>query len=316
MALDILRVQHCNVNCSNLERSLAFYRDFVGLEALFHTNPPPQDGSGFGMPGDVQWDAWMMHDGRGGGPDGSPAIDLLEWKKPAPAGRPYEPANHLGMFRICFATPDIDAVYASARARGVPCLSPPADVAIKSEHAASVRALFTRDPDGTLVEFIEQKGSAGVRLMHVNVNCSDLALSRAWYERVLGLEVRGTSAPGAIPGAPFGFEGDCDYEAAFLFPKNGAKSGGFAIDLLAWKRPRPVGRPYASANHLGIYRMAFLVDDARAGYEELRRHGVECPEPVFLDMGPELPIDGVWAVFFPDPDGTCLELIESPVIKE
>jgi hypothetical protein len=29
-------------------------------------------------------------------------------------------------------------------------------------------------------------------------------------------------------------------------------------------------------------------------------------------MGPEIPIDGVWAVFFPDPDGTCMELIETP----
>jgi hypothetical protein len=29
-------------------------------------------------------------------------------------------------------------------------------------------------------------------------------------------------------------------------------------------------------------------------------------------MGPDLPIAGVWALFFRDPDGTCLELIESP----
>ena len=27
---------------------------------------------------------------------------------------------------------------------------------------------------------------------------------------------------------------------------------------------------------------------------------------------PEIPIDGVWAMFFPDPDGTCMELIETP----
>ena len=314
MALDILRVQHCNVNCSNLDRSLAFYADFVGLKALFHTAPPPQDGSGFGMPGDVQWDAWMLHDARGAGiEDGSPALDLLEWKLPKPTGLPYEPANHLGMFRICFAVPDVDAVYARAQSRGIPCLSPPADIPIQAEAAPSVRALFTLDPDGTLVEFIEQPDTDGVRFLHVNVNCSDLARSRAWYEEVLGFSTRGGSAPGAIDGAPFGF-GDgstCDYEASFLF----AKSGGFAIDLLEWKTPKPVGTPYASANHLGIYRMAFLVEDARAGYEELRRLGVEGPEPVFLDMGPDIPVDGVWAVFFPDPDGTCLELIEAPTVS-
>jgi hypothetical protein len=32
-------------------------------------------------------------------------------------------------------------------------------------------------------------------------------------------------------------------------------------------------------------------------------------------MGPEIPVDGVWALFFADPDGTCLELIQTPVIK-
>ena len=33
-----------------------------------------------------------------------------------------------------------------------------------------------------------------------------------------------------------------------------------------------------------------------------------------LEMGPEVPIAGLWAVFFRDPDGTCLELIERPVV--
>ena len=305
MALEILRHFHCNVNCSNLDRSLAFYRDFVGLSPVQHTHPIPQDGAGFGMPGNVQWDAWMMADARW--PEGS-VVDLLEWKLPQPEGTPYAPANHLGMFRICLLAPDLDALYARAQEQGVACLSPPADVPIQTDQAASVRALFTRDPDGTLVEFIEQPGLEGVQLIHVNINCSDLAASRAWYERVLGAETRGGSAPGPIPGAPFGFEGDCEYEAAFLF----AGDGGFALDLLEWKTPAPVGRPYPSANHLGIYRIAFLVADARASWEELQRLGVDCPEPVFLDMGPDIPIDGVWAVFFPDPDGTCLELIESP----
>lgn len=305
MALGIHRLFHCNVNCSDLERSVAFYRDFVGLEPVQRTHPIPQDGTGFGMPGDVQWDAWMMSDGRW--PNGT-VVDLLEWKQPAPVGTPYQPANHLGMFRICLLAPDLDALHERAAQQGVTCLSPPTDVPIRSEHADSVRALFTRDPDGTLVEFIERPGLEGVQLIHVNVNCSDLAASRDFYERVLGLEARGHSAPGPIDGAAFGFPGACEYEASFLF----APGGDFAVDLLEWKDPKPVGRPYESANHVGLYRIAFLVEDAGASYEELRRHGVECPPPVKLDMGPGIPIDGLWAVFFPDPDGTCLELIEAP----
>ena len=31
-------------------------------------------------------------------------------------------------------------------------------------------------------------------------------------------------------------------------------------------------------------------------------------------MGPEVPVDGVYANFFPDPDGSCLELIGLPSV--
>ncbi len=42
MALALLSVVHVNVNCSELDRSLAFYRDLVGLTPVSHTHPPPQ----------------------------------------------------------------------------------------------------------------------------------------------------------------------------------------------------------------------------------------------------------------------------------
>jgi hypothetical protein len=32
-------------------------------------------------------------------------------------------------------------------------------------------------------------------------------------------------------------------------------------------------------------------------------------------MGPGIPVDGLWAVFFRDPDGTCLELIQRPALR-
>ncbi len=314
MPIDILRIQHCNVNVSDLERSLHFYRDVVGLTPLFRTNPPPQDGSGFSLPGDIQWDAWGLHGASG---PGGTALDLLEWKLPKPTGMPYQEANHLGFSRICFRAPDLNAVQTRFLEAGATCLSPPGELPLDPERKSSVRALFTRDPDGTLVEFIEQPGSEGVDWFHVNINCSDLSRSREWYERVLGLEARATTAPGPVPGELFGFEADyrdeCEYEAAFLFP-NSDQPAGMAIELMEWKRPAPIGPPYAEANHLGIYRMALVVEDIHASYDSLRSDGVECPDPVLLDMGPEIPIEGVWAVFLKDPDGTCLELIQFPTI--
>ena len=66
-----------------------------------------------------------------------------------------------------------------------------------------------------------------------------------------------------------------------------------------------------------LLKQLIALRDDEAGYEKifknLLRQGVEAPEPTFLEMGPEIPVDGVWAVFFRDPDGTCLEFIQTPV---
>jgi len=305
MTLPIQGVVHVNANCRDLERSLRFYRDLVGLSPLTHTNPTPQDGTGFGMPGRVRWDAWLLHDSRG---IAAPGVDLLEWKEPAPCGRPYALANHLGMFRLCLTAPDLDAMHARLLAAGVPCLSAPVGVPIDPAAGLSVRFFCSRDPDGTTVEFIEQPGPT--RMMHVNVNCSSLERSAEWYRRVLGLAAIGRSSPGPVDGTGFALPGKVEWRAEFLAVPG--RTDPFVIDLLEWRTPRPVGRPYASANHLGLYRVAFLVEDAHACHAELVREGVPTGSPVWLEMGPEVPIAGLWAVFFRDPDGTCLELIQRP----
>jgi glyoxylase I family protein len=309
MAVPVLGVVHVNVNCSELSRSLRFYRDLVGLAPLVHTNPGPQDGAGFGLPGRIAWDAWLLHDARG--PLG-PAVDLLEWKQPPPAGKPAAEANQLGMFRLCLSVPDVDPVYARLVAAGVPCLSAP--VAAPIDASLSVRFFCARDPDGTAIEFIQDLGAPGeLRLMHVNVNCSDLGRSGEWYRRVLGLATLGRSSPGPVDGAGFGWNGPCEWQAEFLAVPGAVDP--FIVDLLEWKTPRPTGAPPGRANQLGLFRLAFLVEDAHAAHAELLRHGAWTSPPVWLEMGPEVPIDGLWAVFFRDPDGTCLELIQRPVVR-
>src|SRR5688500_5400653 len=76
VTLGVSRVFHLNVNCSNLERSLIFYRDLLGLTAGVRTAPEkPQPGGAFGLD-QAQSDAWILYDQRG--MDGV-AIDLLEW---------------------------------------------------------------------------------------------------------------------------------------------------------------------------------------------------------------------------------------------
>ncbi len=245
-------MQHCNVNCTDLDRSLGFYRDRIGLTPVIRTNPEPQPGRGFGIDGDAQWDAWMMSDGRA-----NPVVDLLEWKVPAPVGRPYDSPDSVGMVKLRFRSPSVTETTALT------------------------------DPDGTLLEL---RPDEDPRFIGVVINVTDLAASARWYLDTLDLVVLAEDGSHRL----LAVEGD-----------------DFAIELRGVSNPSGA-RAYPVPNHLGVFRMAFLVADAAAGHDELTRLGVESPAPTFLDMGPEVPIDGVWAVFFRDPDGTCLELIQAP----
>jgi catechol 2,3-dioxygenase-like lactoylglutathione lyase family enzyme len=148
------RIFHVNVNCSDLETSLAFYRDRAGLAASVRTTPRhPQAGAAFGLE-TAQWDAWIM---SGGGPD-EVVLDLLEWKVP----RPSHPRDPGGFRRL--------------RVGAYP------DSLLASEEAV--------DPDGTALEIVARDGP---RVAGVVVGCSDLGASQAFYRDVLGLSSSGTS---------------------------------------------------------------------------------------------------------------------------
>ena len=140
-------VIHINVNCSDLSRSLSFYRDELGLEPVTRSAPDgPQDGSAFGL-STARWDAYMM-----AGPDGfaRPVVDLLEWLEPSPVPR--------GRDATC----------------GFQSLRFGSDAGV---------ARSVADPDGVEIEFVD--GPPG--LAGVTIGCSDLARSRRFYSEIVDL---------------------------------------------------------------------------------------------------------------------------------
>jgi catechol 2,3-dioxygenase-like lactoylglutathione lyase family enzyme len=298
---------HVNVNCTDLARSRAFYGDTLGLITSAHTKPDrPQPGAAFGLDGDALWDAYVLDDPRGMGVAAS--LDLLRWEEPAPCGAPPGFTPMPGIHRVAYAVPSLDAALGPLTAAGRGA-RPPATVQRGAEQA---RVAWVLDPDGSAIELIEDtQATDPVRAHAVTIVCRDLERAAAWYEHALGLTVIARERDARGPGASFGTTAEARWDAAVLeLPQ---RPGQYALRLEQWHAPALIERPRAVANQLGPFRVAFLVDDARAWHAELARRGVTCTaDPAWLDMGPEIPLDGLWALFFFDPDGACVEMIEVP----
>jgi catechol 2,3-dioxygenase-like lactoylglutathione lyase family enzyme len=146
----------------------------------------------------------------------------------------------------------------------------------------------------------------GARIFHVNVNCSALARSRAFYVDGCGLSegVR-TTPDGVQSGIAFGLD-RARWDAWILVGDAGFDGG--AIDLLEWQQPRPTGAAPDALFDAGFQRIGLLVPDLDAAITSASaRGGVVWSEPI----AHELPNGGrVRLVLMSDPDGVAVELIE------
>jgi len=139
------------VNVSDFERSRAWYQMF-GFEVT-KTLPGTESvdvakAMGFNEPFSIEG-AILTH-----GADGS-TMELVQWLAPYNPERAYPiPVNHLGIHRTALATSDIVADVATLKAQGVEFVSPITPCCSGPDASGSIVAFY--DPDGTIVELVEQ----------------------------------------------------------------------------------------------------------------------------------------------------------------
>lgn len=96
---------------------------------------------------------------------------------------------------------------------------------------------------------------------------------------------------------------DCVVEAAHLR----IPGSEHVIELFEYVAPEGVVADVRT-NNVGSSHMAFLVDDLRAAYEELRTKGVVFRSPpVEITAGAN---KGAWGAYIEDPDGISMELFQ------
>lgn len=157
----IEHIFHANINVSNFERSLEFYKmlgfrvaldlgECGGKEVEKGLNIPPSKSSGADKTPNAWGRAAILALGEG---DKAALIDLIEWTKPKTDGKPYPNLYHTGIARLCLKTKNLRKVYEDLKAKGVNFLSEP-QVGCSHPKFKPLYVMFT-DPDGTFLELFE-----------------------------------------------------------------------------------------------------------------------------------------------------------------
>ncbi|TVQ21030.1 MAG: hypothetical protein EA382_14180 [Spirochaetaceae bacterium] len=137
----ILRLEHAGLSVADLERSIAFYRDYLGMRVIrvIESGPEMPLGTIVGMPHATARIAHLELDGM--------MLELFEYTSPRGREIPEDrrQADH-GLVHVGFTSTDTRADYAVLREKGVAFLSEPV------EYRPNVWVVYFRGPDGEVCE--------------------------------------------------------------------------------------------------------------------------------------------------------------------
>jgi glyoxylase I family protein len=143
------RIEGLSVNCTNLERSLEFYKA-IGFREVSDIGESGGGGleKGLRIPNPRARGRLL----KLGDDERAINLDLIEWLTPRTEGRAYPRLNHAGITRIALRTSNLQRTYEALKARGIEFYSEPQ--VLQSDTGSSLFVCF-EDPDGTVLELIE-----------------------------------------------------------------------------------------------------------------------------------------------------------------
>jgi catechol 2,3-dioxygenase-like lactoylglutathione lyase family enzyme len=146
----LARLFHININVTNLDRSVDFYRR-LGYEVRNYITQDSfrdESSAGEGASLERKYRGCQLLSPTG---HGDALLDLIEWIEPAsPPAAPLE-RNSLGVARIAIWIRNLPALYQNLLAEGVEFETP-----MRGYMGQGIESItFVRDPDGLLVELID-----------------------------------------------------------------------------------------------------------------------------------------------------------------
>ena len=148
MPVGASRLHHTGYTISDLDRSVAFYRDLLGCEVI-----ATQEKEGGYLAAIVGYPDAHVRMAHLRVPGGEHVLELFEYLAP-PGGRADVEPRNVGASHLCFVVGDLPALYELLREHGVTSfVSPPVEVDTGINRGGL--ALYLRDPDGITVELFE-----------------------------------------------------------------------------------------------------------------------------------------------------------------
>ncbi len=296
-----MRLSQIALSISDLRRTQRWYRDVLGLEPAGGTNlfAGPLASMVQGIPRSASTCWWLVDR------QDFFQVELFEFRSPLVRAMPTDwRACDRGYTTVAFWVHDLDGVIERARAAGTEPLTDPVG-------EPGERRLCLRDPDGVLVELMEDDPRAPsprarprpevpAAARAVTLSVSDLERSRRFFADVLGLTV----AEDVQLHRP-------EHEA--LWDLEGAKrdrlclwADDFLVELVSYSEP--VGRTPPDGyriSDLGLLNIAFGFRK-RGEFEAAWRR---CRDTGHEGNGPPVRL-GAWSVIYVNDDqGTSVELL-------
>lgn len=138
-------VRHFGIVVGNMERSLRFYRDLLGLRVV-----RTMDESGEHIDNMLSLQNVRVSTVKMSADNGSTLVELLKFKS-HPRETPAKcEVYSIGLSHVAFTVDDLDGVYRRLLQAGVRFKAPP-----RLSPDGYAKVTFCQDPDGTLVELVE-----------------------------------------------------------------------------------------------------------------------------------------------------------------
>ncbi len=142
----VVGTNHTSFTVSDLDRAIALFRDGLGFEVTSKAPRDPKLVSAItGVPGADVMIAYIRGPGH--------SLELIEYVGPAQRGELRGRPCDTGFAHVAFNVLNVDAALAAVKPYGVEPIAPP--VAIDQGPNRGRRVVYTRDPDGICIEFIE-----------------------------------------------------------------------------------------------------------------------------------------------------------------